>query len=328
MISPYHVPQKEKVFPPEKKKKVIVISGPTAAGKTQISLKIAEIIGGEIISADSMQVYRGMDIGTAKVSEEEQKNIPHHLLNIRNVNEPFQVVEFYHQARKAVKEIALKDQTPLVVGGSGFYLHTFLYGPPLGPPAVHAIREKLEKQMNEMGVEVLYERLQILDPIYAATITEHDRHKIIRALEIIALTEKPVSSLSVSQKIQEEDYDFRCWFLYRPRAELYQRVEKRCEEMVNMGLIEEVKILQKLGLEQNPSASQAIGYKQVLDFLKTSQNPEDFTAFLTEFKKVSRHYVKKQFTWFKKEPLFRWLDLSEIGEERAIEYILQDFEQG
>ena len=272
--------------------------------KTDLSLAIADILGGEIISADSMQVYRGMDVGTAKVSQEVQKAIPHHLIDIRNVRERFNVVDFYHEAHKICQEILLRDRVPIVVGGAGFYLHAFLYGPPLGPPSQMDLRERLEKQVEQMGPEVLYERLQMLDPEYAATITEKDRHKIVRALEIMALTEKKVSEIPVSKEKQADLYDFRCWFLFLPKEELYKRVEKRCDDMLQGGLLDEVKKLELLGLRENFSASQAIGYRQSLAFLDSAGTEEDWEMFVSSFKKSSRHYVRKQFTWFRKELLF------------------------
>jgi tRNA dimethylallyltransferase len=320
--------QKEKVPPQEKKKRVLIIAGPTAAGKTQLSLSLAAALGGEIISADSMQVYQGMDVGTAKVSAEERALISHHLIDVCPITTPFNVAEFYKHAQVAFEEIMTRENVPIVVGGSGFYIHALLYGPPAGPPSNPEVREQLEKQMQDLGPEVLYERLQMFDPEYAATISEYDRHKIIRALEIMALSERRVSDFPKPNRLQEQKYDFRCWFLYYPKEHLYARIEKRCEEMIQKGFLDEVKELEKQGLRQNLSASQAIGYRQALEFLSSSQSEMDHQNFLAEFKKASRHYSKRQFTWFRKEPLFRWLNIEEHPVERLKELILQDFEQG
>lgn len=328
LISSEYLPLHQKLKKKDKKKKVIVISGPTGVGKTALSLSIAESIGGEIISADSMQIYRGMDIGTAKVSKGLREKIPHHLIDICDINEDVNVVTFYEEAHKACKDIIQREKVPIVVGGSGFYIRVFLYGPPKGPASSPEIRQQLEHQLEVMGADVLYERLQMLDPQYAKTITEHDKHKIVRALEIIALTNRPVSEIPIPPKVQEGTYDYRNWFLYRPKEDLYPLVEKRCDEMIAKGFIEEVKRLDLEGLRKNYSASQAIGYRQALAFLEGNQSEDDWQDFVDEFKKVSRKFVRKQFTWFKKEPFFRWLNLSEIDLERAKEYILQDFEQG
>ncbi len=328
LLSRHPIPQKERIPPQERKKRVLVISGPTAAGKTALSLSLAAALGGEIISADSMQVYRGMDIGTAKALPEERAAITHHLIDICDIQSIFNVAEFYKHVQEAFREITVRENVPIVVGGSGFYIHALLYGPPQGPPSNPEVREQLEKQMHDLGPEVLYERLQMLDPHYAATISEFDRHKIIRALEIMALSERKVSDFPKPDKLQEQEYDFRCWFLYYPKERLYARIEKRCEEMIQKGLLEEVKALEKLGIKNNPTASQAIGYRQALEFLAGAQSPEDYQNFVTAFKKASRQYSKRQFTWFRKEPLFRWLNLEEHPLERLKELILQDFEQG
>ncbi|MBN1914888.1 MAG: tRNA (adenosine(37)-N6)-dimethylallyltransferase MiaA [Parachlamydiales bacterium] len=317
-------PQKQKSSQRNRKSKVIVIGGPTGVGKTKLSLEIAKIVHGEIISADSMQVYRKMDIGTDKIDSSIRKKIPHHLIDLCNVDQSFNVVDFYREAHQACRDIIRREKVPIVVGGSGFYLHTFLFGPPQGPAADRQVREKLEKELSDMGSEVLYERLQILDPQYAKTITEHDRHKIVRALEIITLTGRPVSFFPKPQKIQTDIYDFRCWFLYRSKEALYSSVEKRCEEMIEHGFVEEVKNLLQEGLERNLSASQAIGYRQCIHYLQENSSFEDF---LSSFKKASRHYIKRQFTWFKKEPNFRWLNIDHIDFSHVMEYILQDYEQ-
>lgn len=320
-------PQKQKTPDRQKKKRVLVIAGPTAAGKTQLSLSLAQAIGGEILSADSCQVYRGMDIGTAKASPEERALIAHHLIDICDFSTHYNVAEFYKEAQSSFQEITARDNVPIVVGGSGFYIHALLYGPPHGPSSIPEVREQLERQMRDLGAEVLYERLQMLDPEYASTISEHDRHKIIRALEIMALSERRVSDFPKPAKLQEQDYDFRCWFIYYPRERLYSRIELRCDEMIRKGFLEEVKALEKNGLRENPSAAQAIGYRQALEYLDGARTEEDFQTFVMKFKKASRHFAKRQFTWFRKEPLFRWLNCDEYPIEQLKEIILQDFEQ-
>jgi len=303
-----------------------VIAGPTAAGKTKLSLSLAAAIGGEIVSADSAQIYRGMDIGTAKASPEDRALIAHHLIDICDLSEPFNVAEFYKSAQEAFQEISSRENVPIVVGGSGFYIHSLLYGPPQGPPSQPEIRSQLEKQMEELGPEVLYERLQMLDSSYASTISEYDRHKIIRSLEIMAISERRVSDFAKPGKLQEE-WDFRCWFIYYARERLYARIETRCDEMIRSGLLQEVRDLEKKGLRSNLSASQAIGYRQALEYLGSPQTEEDLQVFIAKFKKASRQFAKRQFTWFRKEPLFRWLDCDAHSQEQIKEIILQDFEQ-
>jgi tRNA dimethylallyltransferase len=308
------------------KKKVLVLAGPTGCGKTAFSLGVAEQMGGEIISADSMQVYRGMDLGTAKATIEERESIPHHLIDIRDITESFNVVDFYYEARHCCNLIHARDNIPIVAGGSGFYLHSLLYGPPSGPPSLPEIRKSLEEEIELFGSEKLYERLQQLDPQYANTITKHDKQKIVRGLEIMKLTGKKVSKLSWKGRRKPLNYDFRCWFLYRPKEHLYRRIENRCEKMLEEGFLEEVIELEKKGLRQNTSACQAIGYRQALDYLSTPQTREDYRQFLEQFKQASRNYAKRQFTWFRREPMFRWLDLDLHDPEVALEMIRQDFE--
>lgn len=328
IFSHLYLTLREKTKSSPKKKKVIVIAGPTGVGKTTMSIIIAKLIGGEIISADSMQVYKNMDIGTAKASKEELLQVPHHMIDIVNISDSFNVVDFYERAHIICKDILLRDKVPIVVGGSGFYIHSFLYGPPQGPPSIFEIREKIEKELIDQGSKALYEKLQLFDPEYASTITSNDKHKIVRALEIIEITKKPVSHFPKPDLSQSDLYDYRCWFLYFPKEILYSRLDLRCEEMIEKGFIQEVEELEKKGLRQNYSASQAIGYRQCLEYLCTSRSPEEKEKFLQAFKLATKHFVKRQLTWFKKEPLFRWLNLHEISFDRAIEYILQDYEQG
>lgn len=326
LLTHFTLPQKEKVAARPKKKKIIILSGPTAVGKTQLSLTIAKAIGGEVVSADSMQVYRGMDIGTAKVSIGERQQIPHHLIDSRDLDESFNVVEFYQEACQAIKEIFSKGAVPIVVGGTGFYIHSLIYGPPSGPPSVPSVRKQLEEEMELKGADHLFDRLKEADPLYAGTITSRDRHKIIRALEIMAITQQKVSQLPEPTTENVDLYDFRCWFAYMPKEVLYPRIEERCEQMMAQGFIEEVIRLEKEGLSKNPTACQAIGYRQALEYLNSPKSPEDWELFVKEFKQASRRYAKRQFTWFRREPLFRWLNLDKVPPETAAEMIIQDYE--
>lgn len=329
ILSGIYQPKEEKIpfYPDVFRKKVIVIAGPTAVGKTRLSLMLAEKLGGEIISADSVQVYRGMDIGTAKASLEERARVPHHLIDIRDIQEKFTVVDFFHEARLSCEGVAARNRAPIVVGGTGFYIHALLYGAPKGPPASEEVRMALEADIERLGIESLYERLQELDPDYAKTITMRDKSKIIRALEVIALTGDQLSKLSWKTNRLPIDYDFRCWFIYRPKDILYPLIEARCEEMLNMGLLQEVQELVKCGLNQNNSAKNAIGYRQVLNYLNSNQTEDDYHKMIDEFKKASRRYAKRQFTWFRKEPLFKWLNLDVHDLEIAVDIIAQDYQE-
>jgi tRNA dimethylallyltransferase len=319
------LPEKIQVAIPIPRKKIIILSGPTGVGKTEVSLLIAKAIGGEIISADSMQVYRGMDIGTAKVSKEDRNAIPHHLIDIRDIDETFNVIDFWHEAVEAIEKIHSRGHIPIVIGGTGFYINSLIEGPPTGPASVESVRSKLEAEIEESGSLFLFERLERLDPEYAQSITHNDKQKIIRALEIITLTNRRVSEFTRKQP-NSQKYDVRCWFLHKPKDLLYKRIEDRCDEMIAEGLVEEVERLEKQGLRDNLSASQAIGYRQCLNYLDSSRTEEDKSQFIISFKQASRRYAKRQFTWFRKEPLFRWLSKEENSSERVAEIILQDFE--
>jgi tRNA dimethylallyltransferase len=248
------------------------------------------------------------------------------LIDIRDVTDSFNVVDFYYEARHCCQIIHSRDNVPIVVGGSGFYLHSLLYGPPSGPPSVPELRKALEDEAELLGSELLYDRLKEMDPQYAQSITKNDKQKIVRALEIMALTGKKVSKLSWKTRRKPQNYDFRCWFLFRPRENLYHRIEKRCDQMIQAGFLDEVIEMEKKGLRKNSSAAQAIGYRQALDFIASKQSKEDYKHFIDTFKQASRNYAKRQFTWFRKEPLFRWLDLDMHDPEVAMEMIRQDYE--
>lgn len=320
-------PSRKKLETGHPRKRVIVIAGPTATGKTRLSLELSRMLNGEIISADSVQVYRGMDIGTAKASLEERLEVPHHLIDICELSDAFNVVQFYEAATRACAAILARGRTPIVVGGTGFYLHALLYGPPEGPPASAEVRQKLEQDVEKFGTEALYERLCSYDPEYGRTINHRDRHKIIRALEIISLTGKKVSDFPKERPATRPlDFDFRCWFIYFPKEILFSRIEMRCDEMLNRGFIEEVEDLLGKGLRGNLSAAQAIGYRQCLEFLDSPRSDEDWEHFVWEFKKASRRYAKRQFTWFRREPLFHWVDLEVHGYQKALEMILRDYD--
>lgn len=308
-----------------KSKEVILLAGPTNCGKTAISLLLAKLLGGEIISADSMQVYRGMDIGTAKVSQEDRGQIPHHLIDIRHVQESFNVVDFYYEAKQACESILARDRVPIIVGGTGFYFSSLLYGPPSGPPSIPEVRANLEKQMDKFGPEALYEKLKEEDPVYAATITCNDRQKILRALEIITLTGAKVSEHHWKRQNPRSEYAFHSWFVYRPREVLYPLIEERCDQMIEMGLLDEVEELKREGIVLNRSAAQAIGYRQSLEYLESGRTDQDYQHFERTFKTASRHLAKRQFTWFRKEPLFRWVNVDVHDYEMIAEMIAQEY---
>lgn len=311
----------------DKRKPVIVISGPTAVGKTALSLELAKEMGAEIISADSIQVYKGMDIGSSKPTKQELASIPHHLINICDLTDSYNVAHFYSAATKAIEEVQSRGNIAIVVGGTGFYINALLYGPPSGPPASMQVRDQLETDLEKRGIEALYERLKQFDPHYCNKLTVKDKQKIMRGLEIIALTGKRVSDFKEPRTRQAcSKYNFRCFFLYSPREVLYPRIEMRCDKMIADGLVEEVERLREEGLEENSSAASSIGYRQCLEYLKSEKTAEDFERFVETFKTMTRRYAKRQFTWFKREPLFRWLDIEVHGQLSIKNLIMMDYE--
>ncbi len=308
-----------------KGRRVIVLAGPTGVGKTLLSLRLADMLGGEIVSADAIQVYKGMDIGTAKVSKADQDRIPHHLIDVCEITNPFNVNTFCTEAKAALEDIIARGRVPIIVGGTGFYIHSLIYGPPSGPPSDAGIRAKLEDELELRGNDVLFDRLQEADPQYAATITRNDRHKIVRGLEIIELSGRLVSDFSWKNRLPLPLYDFRCWFLDMPRKILYERLSHRCDEMLEAGLLEEVVSLDRAGLRGNRTASQAIGYRQSLEFLDTGKTPQDYKNFIEKFKQASHHLAKRQITWFRKEPGFRWIDMTEVSSDDLIDLMASDY---
>ncbi len=317
--------KKLKTEPVNTKPKILLIAGPTGVGKSALSLLLAEWLHGEIVSVDSMQVYRGMNIGTAKVSEEIRAQIPHHLIDIRSVREPFNIIDFYYAARQACDSIVARNATPILVGGTGFYFRAFLYGPPMGPPSLLPLRREIEQRMMNEGASSLYEEVMKKDPIYAQSITARDKQKLVRALEIMTLTGGTVSELAWHRDGPLPQYDYRAWFLDRPRAQLYPLIDARCDTMLKQGLVEEVSQLETEGLRQNPSAAQAIGYRQCLAYLDSQRTEQDWERMRRDFQVASRQYAKRQWTWFRKEPSFRWINLSEMTLEAVAERIAKDY---
>ncbi len=307
--------------------RVIFITGPTAAGKSRLAIELARMLGGEIISADSVQVYRGLDIGTAKVSQELRREIPHHLIDVCSLTDAFNVVRFYEMATEAIQGSLARGHVPIVVGGTGFYVRALLLGPPAGPPADKEVRKQLEADADKFGIEALYAKVCQCDPKYAETINPSDRHKVVRALEVMMVSGKKVTDFASNrQNHLAADWDCRCWFVYFPKSILFPRIEMRCDEMIARGFVSEVEELVREGLESNLSACQAVGYRQCLQFLRSPRQDVDWEQFVWEFKKATRRYAKRQFTWFRKEPVFRWIDLDVYNYQQTLEYIAGDYE--
>jgi tRNA dimethylallyltransferase len=296
--------------------KPLILLGPTAAGKSALAIELAKELNGEIISADSMQVYRGMDIGTAKPTLEERRGVPHHLIDLKNPDELWTVSDFVAESQKLEAKIQKEGKPPIIVGGTGLYLWTLLngYSFPLAP-ADNEFRQRLEKE----PVSVLSARLSAIDPKASAKIHSNDKKRIIRALEVYELTGKPISEL---QKVRQEPRrsvagSYVLIGLDLPRPELYSRIDQRVDSMIARGLIEEVKALLTKGYSQDLLSFQALGYKEVCEYLSGKW---DQKTMVSELKKRTRHFARRQLTWFRRFSDVHWLSPPiDIG--RVLDYI-------
>jgi tRNA dimethylallyltransferase len=291
---------------PALNKTVIIILGPTGVGKTGFSLLLAKALKTEIISADSMQVYRHMDIGTAKPSEDELKTVPHHLINILSPDETFSAGLFREKAVKAVNYLHSKNMIPLIVGGTGLYIRSLTRGLFDGPSADWALRKKMIAEEDRLGKGHLYKRLLRIDPDAAKKIGPNDMRRIIRALEVSLKEEKRFSE-SQRGSTNPSDYNFIKIGLSRERKELYRLIEERVDKMMEEGLLEETKKILKL--RPNTTALQALGYKEIALYLDRKL---DLNEAVRLTKKRTKMFAKRQFTWFKKEPDINWVDITGI----------------
>ena len=308
----------------EIKQPLIVIAGPTAVGKTELSLLLARRIGGEIISADSMQVYRHMDIGTAKLEAEKRREIAHHLIDILEPEEEFNVVLFQKLARQAVKEIAGRGHIPVVAGGTGFYIQALLYDIDFTETKEDpALRERLARMAGEQGPQALHDRLREVDPQAAEEIHAHNVKRVIRALEFFSQTGKRISDHNRAERGRPSPYRFFYYVLNTDRAALYERIDRRVDAMMEAGLLEEVRALRARGLTRDMVSMQGLGYKEMLSYLDGERSLEEAVSVL---KRDTRHFAKRQLTWFKRERDVRFLNLLDYGSDpqRLLEVILQD----
>lgn len=289
-----------------KKRPLIILTGPTAVGKTDLSIKLAEKIGGEIISADSMQVYRYMDIGSAKIKKEEMRGIPHHLINILNPEDEFNVYTFQKMAGKSLEGIYDRGNIPIVAGGTGFYIQALLYDIAFEAEEENTeIRQKLEKLAADKGNSYLHKKLQEADPESAKEIHENNRKRVIRALEFFELNGIPISEHNKEQRKKETAYNSCYFVLNDDRKKLYDRIDQRVDIMIKDGLIEEVKHLKDMGYHRNMVSMQGLGYKEILAYLDGESTLEEAVYLI---KRDSRHFAKRQLTWFRRERDVIWID--------------------
>ncbi|MBR3601789.1 MAG: tRNA (adenosine(37)-N6)-dimethylallyltransferase MiaA [Lachnospiraceae bacterium] len=293
------------------KKKLIVLTGPTAVGKTKLSIELAKRIGGEIISADSAQVYKHMDIGSAKIRPEEMEGIPHYLVDELEPSEEFNVVIFQQKTKQYMQEIYERGHIPILVGGTGFYIQAVLYDINFSvDDDNHQIRAELESIAGEKGAEFLHEELRKIDPASADAIHANNVKRVIRALEYYKLTGQRISEHNEEQRKNESPYDFSYFVLNDHRDLLYERIDKRVDEMVTEGLIEEVKYLKELGYDRSYVSMQALGYKEILSYLDGEISLDNAVYVI---KRDTRHFAKRQITWFKREKEVIWVNKPEFN---------------
>ncbi len=300
--------------------KAVIISGPTGVGKTELSLELARYFKAEIVNADSMQVYKGMDIGTAKPTREQRMEIPHHLIDIVNPDEEFNAEKYRRMALSAVSEINRKGKVCLVVGGTGLYIRALLGGLFKTPEKDPSLREALKREAEKEGLRKLYERLRIYDPEYAERIHPNDKIRIIRGLEIIELTGRKVSELIKEHGFKEKKINALKIFLYTDRKILYERINRRCIRMIESGLIEETRRLLFQGYSPSLKPLQSIGYRHTVKYISGEW---DLYKMIRKMQADTRRYAKRQITWFKKEEDVVWMNVEEKDKiKRKIEEFL------
>lgn len=287
-------------------KKIVFIVGPTAVGKTEVALKLGQLTDCEYISADSMQIYKGMDILTAKLPMAIRRNYPHHFIDIVTPRQTYSVADFCNQSYRLIPQILRKKKLPVVIGGTGLYVNSLFYGIFQGPSADSKFREKLEKLAQEKGNVFLYDKLREIDPESAARIKAADLKRIIRALEVYEMTNKPISSLQKNRKGLLDEYKVFLFGLKRDRDDLYRRIDQRVDFMVNAGLLNEVRNLLRQKLSQ--TAYFCIGIREIEGFFKGQY---DLAEAIRLIKRNSRRFAKRQMTWFNKNADIHWIDLKE-----------------
>ena len=305
------------------KQPLIIITGPTAVGKTALSVETALKLGGEIISADSMQVYRGMDIGTAKIKEEEKKGVPHHLIDIIDPDEEFNVTIFKDMAKKCIDDIASRGKIPIIAGGTGFYIQSVLYDVDFtdyDEDKRSEVRMLLEDTLEEKGIDFMYERLKEVDHKYAEVIHKNNIRRVLHGLEYNIMTGNRLSDHNEEQRERTSPYNFLYCVLNDDRAKVYGRINKRVDDMLRDGLADEVRGLLDAGYSRDLQSMQGLGYKEMADYLY-GECPYDEAVEI--IKRDTRHFAKKQLTWFKRERVTVEVNREVLGsEEKILDFVL------
>lgn len=298
------------------KKPLIILTGPTAVGKTDLSISLAKAVNGSIISADSMQVYKYMDIGSAKITKEEMQGIPHYLVDLLEPSEEFNVVTFQCMAREALSEIYAGGRLPIVTGGTGFYIQALLNDIDFTDcDEDTAYREELEELARTRGSVALHQMLERVDPASAKAIHENNAKRIIRALEYYQKTGERISEHNEKERLKGSAYNSAYFVLNLPRPVLYERIDRRVDLMLDAGLVEEVQRLLEMGCTRDMVAMQGLGYKEIIDYLNGACTLEEAVYII---KRDTRHFAKRQLTWFAREREVIWLDKQLYADDEAI----------
>ena len=304
------------------KNKLIILAGPTASGKTSVSIDLAKRLGGEIISADSMQVYKYMDVGTAKISVEEMQGVKHHLIDVLDPKEDFNIVKFQNMVKCSIEEIVKNGHIPILVGGTGFYIQSVIYDIDFNNEDDNSsVRKKLKEEYDAFGADFMHEKLKKIDIVSAQNIHKNNKKRIIRAIEYFLINNEPISSHNEVQREKKSPYDYRFFVLNPPRDILYERINKRVDIMVENGLVDEVKKLREMGLSTANISMQGIGYKEIIEYLDGEVSLE--TA-IENIKQNTRHMAKRQVTWFKREKGVIYVDpFSFESNDKIVDYMIE-----
>lgn len=304
------------------KNKLIILSGPTAVGKTSLSLELAKHLNGEIISCDSMQIYKFMDVGSAKISKADMDGIPHHMIDIVHPKESFTVADFKHEASLIIEDIYSRGKVPILVGGTGLYIDSIVCNLSFTDGYKDSsYRESLENLSKEKGNEFIHRMLEEVDPVSAANIHYNNVKRVIRALEVYHITGKPFSTYNIGPSKYHVPYDVYYYVITMDRQKLYENINKRVDCMILQGLLDEVKFLKSIGLKEDMQSMKGIGYKEILWYLEGKISLEKAIDMI---KQGSRNYAKRQLTWFRKDNRVVYLDKDILTQEEILNKILDD----
>ncbi len=309
------------------KQKLVVITGPTAVGKSKLSISLAKRIGGEIISADSMQVYKYMNIGTDKISKEKMDGVPHHLIDFLEPTEDFNVFTFQKLVKEAISDITSRGKVPIIVGGTGFYIQAVLYDIDFTETDEDdSYRKELEERVRAEGVHLIHEELRAVDPESAEAIHENNSKRVIRALEYYHKTGRKISDHNIEQHERTSPYDFKYFVLTDDRQVLYDRIDKRVDQMIDEGLEAEVKELLTMDIPRTATSMQGLGYREMMGYIN-GEYDLDRAVYL--IKRNTRHFAKRQLTWFKRERDVIWVDKRDFDrdDEKILKEMIRIYEQ-